>query len=180
MNTTISPEKLTVPIRTRDHIQGPIKASMTLLEYGDYECPFCGEAHPLVKQIQQALGSRLCFAYRHFPLTNVHSHSEHAAEAAEAAHVQGRFWEMHDVLFENQDALDDEDLARYAMALALDADRVITEVLDGAHTKRIREDVVSGIRSGLNGTPTFFINGVRYDGPRDAEMMIQALTSSSD
>jgi len=180
MNTMISSEKLTVPIRTRDHIQGPIKASMTLLEYGDYECPFCGEAHPLVKQIQQALGNRLCFAYRHFPLTNVHPHAEHAAEAAEAAHVQGKFWEMHDVLFENQDALDDEDLARYAMTLSLDENRAIAEVLDEAHAKRIREDFTSGVRSGVNGTPAFFINGVRYDGPRDAEAMIEELTSSSD
>lgn len=180
MKTTIPSEKLTAPIGTRDHIQGSIKAPMTLLEYGDYECPFCGEAHPLVKQIQQALGNRLCFAYRHFPLTNVHPHAEHAAEAAEAADVEGKFWEMHDVLFENQDALDDEDLARYATALDLDADRLITEVLDGAHAKRIREDVVGGVKSGLNGTPTFFINGVRYDGPRDAVTMIEVLTSSND
>ena len=180
MKTTISSEKLTVPIGTRDHIQGSIKAPMTLLEYGDYECPFCGEAHPVVKQIQYALENRLCFAFRNFPLTNMHPHSEHAAEAAEAADVEGKFWEMHDVLFENQDALDDEDLARYAVALGLDADRVIREVLAGAHAKRIREDFASGIKSGVNGTPTFFVNGIRYDGPRDPETMIEALTSSSD
>ncbi|MDB6027956.1 MAG: bdbD [Verrucomicrobiales bacterium] len=175
MKATISPERLTLPIGTRDHIQGLIKAPMILLEYGDYECPFCGQAHPVLKQIQQALGKKLCFAYRHFPLTQVHPHSEHAAEAAEAAEAQGSFWEMHDLLFENQEALEDEYLASYATALELDVSRVVEEVLSGAHTARVREDFLSGIKSGLNGTPTFFMNGMRYDGPRDARTMIATL-----
>ncbi|MHA3770229.1 DsbA family protein [Verrucomicrobiota bacterium sgz303538] len=166
---------LAVPVSERDHIQGPFDTPLTLLEYGDYECPFCGEAYPVVKAIQEALGGELRFVFRNFPLTNMHPHAEHAAEAAEAAGEQGSFWEMHDMLYENQDALDDESLAQYAAALGLDAHRLIREVLAGAHVPRIREDFMSGVRSGVNGTPTFFMNGVRYDGPRDPETMIEAL-----
>lgn len=174
MNTVV--ERLTVPISKHDRIQGPINAPFNLLEYGDYECPFCGQAYPIVKAVQRSLGGQLCFAFRHFPLTNVHPHSKHAAEAAEAAGAQKRFWEMHDTLFENQDALEDEDLVKYAAALGLDVSRFMNEVLTGAHVRRIREDFMSGVRSGVNGTPTFFMNGMRYDGPRDAETMIAALT----
>src|SRR6266487_2147452 len=162
--SNIPKSKLTLPIGGRDHIQGPIEAPIALLEYGDYECPYCGDAHPVVKAIQERLGDRLCFAFRNFPLVNAHPHAEHAAEAAEAAGVQGKFWEMHDLLFENQNALDDEDLAQYATALGLDVRRLIGEVVAGTHTGRVREDFRSGARGGVNGTPTFFINGVRYDG----------------
>src|SRR5690349_909852 len=102
--------KATEPTAGRDHIQGPIDAPMTLLEYGDYECPYCGDAHPVVKAVQKRLGNRLCFAFRNFPLVNSHPHAEHAAEAAEAAATQGKFWEMHDILYENQDSLEDENL----------------------------------------------------------------------
>jgi protein-disulfide isomerase len=116
------------------------------------------------------------FVFRNFPLANVHIHAEHAAEAAEAAGAQGSFWEMHDTLFENQMALEDEDLARYAAALGLDVDRFVSELFSGAHSSRVREDFRSGIRSGVNGTPTFFINDMRYDGPRDVETMVAALT----
>jgi protein-disulfide isomerase len=168
-------ERLTVPVSKRDHIQGPANAAATLLEYGDYECPACGAAHPLVKAIQQTLGDRLCFAFRHFPLNNVHPRAQSAAEAAEAASVQGAFWEMHDLLFENQDALDYDDLAEYAALLGLDVSRLIKEVVAGAHAGRVREDFSSGVRSGVNGTPSFFINGVRYDGPRGLDSMLAAL-----
>ncbi len=161
----------------RDHIQGPIDAPIALVEYGDYECPYCGEAYPIVKAIQERLGDRLCFAFRNFPLVNSHSHAEHAAEAAEAAGAQGRFWEMHDLLYENQDALEDEYLARYAATLGLDAERLIKEVLGGTHTARVREDFRSGARLGVNGTPSFFINGVRYDGSPDVEDLFAALTA---
>jgi len=171
-STAILSEKLAIPVGARDHIQGPLRAPLTLLEYGDFECPVCGRAHPVVKQVQHALGEHLRFVFRHFPLANIHPHAEHAAEAAEAAGAQGRFWEMHDVLFENQDALEDADLATYAETLALDADRLVTEVETGAYIGRVREDFKSGIRSGVNGTPTFFINGRRYDGPPDAETLI--------
>lgn len=174
--TSISESKLTVPIEGRDHIQGNISAPITLLEYGDYECPYCGEAYPLVKEIQERLGKKLCFAFRNFPLANSHPHAVHAAEASEAADAQGRFWEMHDLLFENQNALEDEDLAQYASALGLDAERVIREVQSGQHQARVKEDFKSGMRAGVNGTPSFFINGERYDGPRDLETFLEALT----
>jgi protein-disulfide isomerase len=171
----IPESKLTLPMGGRDHVQGPIDAPIVLLEYGDYECPYCGDAYPVVKAIQERLGDRLCFAFRNFPLTNAHPHAEHAAEAAEAAGMQGKFWEMHDTLYENQTALDDESLARYAADLGLDA-RLISEVIAGAHAARVREDFRSGARGGVNGTPTFFINGVRYDGAPDVDALLTALT----
>ena len=128
----------TLPMPDRDHIRGPIDAPIKLVEYGDYECPYCGEAYPVVKEIQARLGHRLCFAFRNFPLANAHPHAEHAAEAAEAAHDQGCFWERHDLLYENQDALEDVDLARYASDLGLDARRLIGDVQAEAHASRIR------------------------------------------
>src|SRR5881394_2986518 len=167
--------KLILPTAKRDHIQGRIDAPFSLLEYGDYECPYCGDAYPVVQAIQRQLGDRLCFAFRNFPLVNSHPHAEHAAEAAEAAGAQGKFWEMHDMLFENQDALHDEALAQYAGSLGLDAGRLLDEVLNGAHSARVREDFRSGARGGVNGTPTFFINGVRYAGAFDANTLIAAL-----
>ena len=170
------PPKSALPMPDRDHIQGPIDAPIALVEYGDYECPYCGEAYPIVKAIQERLGDRLCFAFRNFPLVNSHPHAEHAAETAEAAGTQGRFWEMHDLLYENQDALEDEYLARYAATLGLDAERLIKEVLADTHTARVREDFRSGARLGVNGTPSFFINGVRYDGRTDVAGLLTALT----
>src|SRR5580692_6990447 len=139
-NRTTATSKLVLPMANRDHIQGPINAAFALVEYGDYECPYCGQAYPIVKAIQERLGDRLCFAFRNFPLANSHPHAEHAAEAAEAADAQGKFWEMHDLLYENQEALADENLAEYAQALDLDARRLIGEVLSGAHMSRVRED----------------------------------------
>ena len=165
-----------LPRANHDHIQGPIDAPIALVEYGDYECPYCGEAYPIVKAIQKSLGKRLCFAFRNFPLVNSHPHAEHAAEAAEAAATHGHFWEMHDALYENQEALEDTNLAQYAAALGLDGARLIQEVLSGAHTARIREDFKGGVRGGVNGTPCFFVNGVRYDGPADYEELLAALT----
>jgi protein-disulfide isomerase len=177
MKTSISiPEtNLTIPISGRDHIQGPIDAPIQLLEYGDFQCPFCGQTHPVIKAIQQRLGDRLCFAFRHFPLTNMHPNAEHAAHAAEAAGAQRKFWQMHDLLFENQYALDDDDLARYASMLGLDASRLMSQVMGGVYSGRVREDFRSGVRSGVNGTPTLFINGIRYDGERGLEVMLGAL-----
>jgi len=164
-----------LPMPDRDHVQGPIDAPIKLLEYGDYECPYCGEAYPIVKAIQQRLGDRMCFAFRNFPLVNAHPHAQHAAEAAEAAGVQGRFWEMHDLLYENQDALEDKDLARYASTIGLDGERLMNELQSGAYTTRVRQDFRSGARLDVNGTPSFFINGVRYDGSPDVEALFAAL-----
>jgi len=166
---------LKLPDPERDHFQGTIDAPIALLEYGDYECPFCGEVQPIVKEIQRRLGDDLCFAFRHFPLTNVHPHAEHAAEAAEACGEQGAFWPMHETLFANQDTLDDESLAQYAAALGLDETRVLQEVILNAHAHRIREDFRSGVRAGVNGTPCFFINGQRYDGVRALEPLLAAV-----
>ena len=176
-NATARVPESGLPTAERDHIQGAIDAPVRLLEYGDYECPYCGEAYPVVKAIQKRLGARLCFAFRNFPLANSHPHAEHAAEAAEAAGTQGRFWEMHDLLYENQDALEDEDLAEYASMLGLNGKQLINEVLAGTHTARVRQDFQSGARLGVNGTPCFFINGVRYDGSPDVEELLAALTA---
>jgi len=176
VSSSVPASKLLLPRAKQDHIQGPIDAPFALVEYGDYECPYCGEAYPIVKAVQERLGKRLCFAFRNFPLANSHPHAEHAAETAEAAGAQDRFWEMHDMLYENQNALDDENLAEYATALGLDARRLIAEVLAGEHTARVRDDFKSGVRAGVNGTPTFFVNGVRHDGPADVGALIAALT----
>lgn len=172
IKSRIEAEKLAVPVGQWDHIEGPENARITLLEYGDYECPYCGMAYRVIKKLQKRLADRMRFVFRNFPLTNVHPHAERAAEAAEAAGVQGRFWEMHDILYEHQHALEDEDLAEYAAALDLDVPRLMSEAEAGAHTERIREDFKSGIRSGVNGTPTFFINDIRYDGSYDLDSMV--------
>jgi protein-disulfide isomerase len=168
---------LTLPDPERDHFQGPADAPIKLLEYGDYECPFCADAHSMVQEIQRRLGDDLLFAFRNFPLTNIHPHAEHAAEAAEAAGDQGNFWGMHDLLFGNQAALEDEDLAAYADELGLDAKRLLREVTSSVYGARIREDFKAGVRGGVNGTPTFFMNGERYDGARDLRQMLSALTA---
>lgn len=167
--------KLTLPAPGRDHVQGSTEAPIQLLEYGDYQCPFCGEVYPVVKAVQQRLGDNLCFAFRNFPMANMHPHAMHAALAAEAAGEQGRFWEMHDTLFEDQQALEDINLAEYADALGLDARRVMAEVLEGTHMPRVREDFRSGVRGGVNGTPSFFINGMRYDGARGLDPLLAAI-----
>jgi protein-disulfide isomerase len=167
---------LTLPDPERDHISGSAGGLIRLLEYGDYECPFCAEVQPIVKEIQRRLGDDLLFGFRNFPLTNIHPHAEHAAEAAEAAGTQKNFWGMHDTLFENQGALDDDDLAEYAAELGLDETRLIREVTASVYAPRIREDFKSGVRGSVNGTPTFFINGERYDGALDLKHLLNALT----
>jgi len=166
---------LTLPVGERDHAQGPAGAAVTLVEYGDYECPYCGRAYPIVKQIQQRMGSHLRFIFRNFPLKESHPHAEHAAEAAEAAGAQGKFWEMHDRLYQRQFALEDSSLAEYAADLGLDVERFTQELTQGTHAPRVREDFRSGVSSGVNGTPTFFINGARHDGSYDAETLLAAL-----
>jgi protein-disulfide isomerase len=170
---------LTLPDPERDHIYGSAHGSIKLLEYGDFECPSCAAAQPIVNEIQRQLGDDLLFAFRHFPLTKIHPHSEHAAEAAEAAGAQGDFWGMHGLLFENQAALEDEDLAAYARELGLDERRLIREVTSSLYAAHIREDFKNGIRGGVNGTPTFFINGERYDGAVDLKNLLNSLTFQS-
>ena len=170
--------QLSPPVGPRDHAAGPNDAAVTLVEYGDFQCPHCGRAYPIVKQVQRALGSQLRFVFRNFPLTKIHPEAEHAAEAAEAAAAQGAFWQMHDRLFERQFALDDDHLVEYAAELGLDADRIRGELEAGTHSAHVRDDFMSGVKSGVNGTPTFFINGVRYDGSWDLESLVAALNVS--
>ena len=160
----MSAGRLTLPVGERDHVAGPDSAPITLVEYGDYQCPSCGMAYPVVKAVQRQLGDTLRFVFRNFPLGDLHPHAEHAAQMAEAAAAQGKFWEMHDVLFEHQDRLGDRELLRDGEALGLDVERMARELDEGSYAKRVREDFRSGVVSGVNGTPTFFVNGERFDG----------------
>jgi protein-disulfide isomerase len=171
--------RLTEPISGRDHIRGPATAPLTLLEYGDYECPFCGEAHGVLKELLPMMGDQLTYGFRHFPLTQIHPHAQQAAEAAEAAAAQGAFWEMHDVLFEHQRHLSARDLLVYAAGLRLDVPRFTEELESHAHLPRVREDFMSGLRSGVNGTPTFFINGMRHNGGYDLASLVDALRAAA-
>jgi protein-disulfide isomerase len=178
VSSTLHEPRLTVPVGDRDHVLGPETAAVTLVEYGDFECPYCGAAYPSVVQVRQILGDELRFAFRDFPLSQIHARALPAAEAAEAAGVQGRFWEMHDLLFANQRALAHEDLLGYAATLDLDLERFALELQQHTHEPRIREDFMSGIRSGVNGTPTFFVNGVRHNGGYDPESLLGAIRES--
>jgi protein-disulfide isomerase len=179
MTTESESPRLTLPVGDRDHSSGPADAPVTLVAYGDYQCPYCGQAYPIVEEIRKRLGERLRFVFRNFPLSQVHEHAEHAAEAAEAAAAQGKFWAMHDYLFEHQQQLDDDHLARYAQAVGLDTARFETAMRDHSEQPRVREDFMSGVRSGVNGTPTFFVNGARYDGSWDLDTLLAALTEAA-
>ena len=159
-----------------DHVDGPADAPLVLVEYGDYECPHCGAAHPLVKRLQQALAPDLRFVFRNFPLPEIHPHAMHAAAAAEAAALQGKFWQMHDTLLERQDRLDDRSLALYAQELGLDGRTFSDNMQSPDIEKRMAADVLGGERRGVNGTPTFFIQGIRYDGEHSYEALLRALT----
>jgi len=163
----------------RDHILGPRNAPVTLVEYGDYECPYCGAAHLIVNQVLRSVGDNVRFVFRHFPLSQIHPHAQKAAEAAEAAGAQGKFWPMHHLLYENQRALDIPSLLAYADALDLDVDRFAQELASDVHAARVREDFMSGVRSGVNGTPTFFINGRRHDGGYDPQTLLAAIAAAA-
>jgi len=172
--------KLEVPVTPeRDHIEGPANAALTLVEYGDYQCPYCGAAYPEVKKVQKELGSELRFVFRNFPLTNMHEHAMNAAETAEAASAQGKFWPMHDFLYEHQATLGDPGVTLgYAKKLGLDTQRFEREIAQHMYQKRIKDDFMSGVRSGVNGTPTFYVNGVRHDGDAVAKALIEALNQT--
>jgi protein-disulfide isomerase len=176
MSTTQWEAVLATPVTDdRDHIEGLGDAAVTLVQYGDYECPYCGAAYPIIKEVQAAMGERLRFVFRNFPITTSHPHAEQAAEAAEAAAAQGKFWQMHDHLYENQRHLRDDDLHSYAEALGLDVDVFKKEIAEHVHADRVHEDFMSGVRSGVNGTPTFFINGLRHDESYEFESLLSAL-----
>jgi len=174
---TPSSPTLVQPVSERDHAVGPADAPATLLEYGDFECPHCRQAYPICKELRQRFGHRLRFVYRHFPLRRLHEHAEHAAQVSEAAAAQGKFWEMHDRLFERQFALEDDQLLEYAGELGLDAERVARELAARTYEALVRDEFSSGVRSGVNGTPTFFINGCRHDGAWDVEALAAALSA---
>nr|AEQ20558.1 protein-disulfide isomerase [uncultured bacterium CSLD10] len=163
--------QLLLPIHPLDHVRGPEDAPYTLVEYGDYECPDCGRLYVILRDLQNEVASRLRIVFRHYPLSGVHRHAQQAAEAAEAAGAQGKFWEMHALLFEHQQALGTKDLLRYAEALSLDVERFRHELKNGAYTERVRADFVSGVQNGVYGTPGLFLNGVRYDGESGRESL---------
>jgi protein-disulfide isomerase len=167
--------RLRRPVGDHDHVLGPADAPVSLVEYGDYECPHCRRAHPIVASVLREVGAHVQFAYRHFPLSEIHPHAEHAAEMAEAAGERGSFWPMHNLLFENQEALEDEDLVEYASRLGIDPSWSLSALESGRYAGRVQEDFMSGVRSGVNGTPTFFINGIRHDGSWDEASLLDAL-----
>jgi len=167
--------QLAVPVSARDHARGRADAPVTLVEYGDFECPHCGAAYFVVEQVLGEVGDDVRFVYRHFPLNNIHPHAATAAEAAEAAGAQERVWGMHRQLYRHQDQLEDDDLLNHAEAIGLDLDRFARELDLGTHAPRVREDFRGGVRSGVNGTPTFYINGLRHDGAPDAASLIRAI-----
>ncbi len=168
--------RLTMPLDARrDHVRGDPGAPVELVEYGDYECPYCGLAHPIVQELERRIGGLFTFAFRNFPLAQIHPHARSAAYAAEAAGLQGRFWDMHDILFDNQQHLTDRDLLAYAQALGLDLRRFIADTGSPEVARKVRDDFMSGARSGVNGTPTFFINGQRHDGSYQLEALAAAI-----
>lgn len=166
---------LTIPIGKEDHVQGPAQAPVTLLEYGDYECAYCGAAYPMVKAITKRLGPKLRFAFRNMPLNEMHPNAELAAEAAEAAAAQGKFWEMHDALYEHQSELGPNLVRTLVRQLQLDTQRFEDDLAARRFREHVRHDFMSGVRSGVAGTPTFFINGERYDGDLDERSLTAAL-----
>jgi protein-disulfide isomerase len=166
---------LKVPVTSTDHTLGDEQAAVTLVEYGDYECPHCGHAHPIVNAVRKHFGKQLRFVFRNFPLTEIHPQAEAAAEAAEFAGAQGRFWEMHDGIFENQSRLSGSFLVKLGAGLGLPAEKLEAALAGHEYLTRIKSDFLGGVRSGVNGTPTFFINGVRYEGAPEFEDLVESI-----
>jgi protein-disulfide isomerase len=167
--------KLSIPVGPADHEQGDLAAGCILVEYGDYQCPSCGQAYPIVKRLQKHFGKRLAFVFRNFPLTQIHPWAEPAAEAAEFAAAHGKFWEMHDLLYENQADLGESLFLDLARTLDLSSSQLLTAVTEHSYQDRVRTDFRGGVRSGVNGTPTFFINDVRHDESYDFATLTAAI-----
>jgi formate-nitrite transporter family protein len=167
--------ELTPPLTAEDHVDGPQGADLELVMYGDFQCPYCTAAYPIVRRIRDQLAGRLLFAFRHFPLREVHPDAERAAEAAEAAAAQGAFWQMHDRMYESRGLLSRDDLIAHARELGLDAERLASELDSSVHAPRVERDLQSGAASGVSGTPAFFVGGRRHDGSFDAGSLIAAL-----
>jgi protein-disulfide isomerase len=172
--------RLLLPIRPVDHVRGREDAPYTLVEYGDYECPDCGRLYVILRDLQRDISSRLRIVFRHYPLSGIHHFAQQAAEAAEAAGAQGKFWEMHTILFERQQALRTKDLIRYAEELALDVARFRDELKNERYSERVRADFLAGVQNGVYGTPGLFLNGVRYDGEWGQESLRSLLMSGDD
>jgi protein-disulfide isomerase len=167
--------QLILPVNSGDHIFGNPTAVLELVEYGDYECPYCGRAYPIIKNIQQQLGNDLKFVFRNFPLRKIHLHAFMASIATEAAGLQDKFWQMHDIIFENQNALDAGNIFQFASVLGLDLDRFKNDIEKKSVNDKVEKDFESGIRSGVNRTPTFFINGEKYEGEWSDGHLLQYL-----
>lgn len=168
----------TPEVSKQDHVLGEANADVSLIEYGDFECPYCGAAYPVLKRVRERLGSKLQFVFRNFPIAESHPHAEHAAQAAESVAARGgaaAYWTMHDLLFEHQHRLDDESLAGYAERAGVDGALVLDDLREGRYRELVERSFLSGARSGVNGTPTLFIDRIRYDGPRDEETLVAAL-----
>ena len=173
-------QHLAPPVTELDHVQGHASGLVTLIEYGDFECSYCGAAYPVLKRVKARLGDRMRFVFRSFPIGESHPHAEHAAEAAESVATRGgndAFWAMHDLLFEHQRRLEDPDLSRYASAIGVDGACVLEDLTNGTYRTRVRDSYMGGVRSGVTGTPALFIEGIPYDGPRDEETLVAALDS---
>jgi protein-disulfide isomerase len=171
----LAADPLSPPLSGEDHTDGPDRAQLELVMFGDFQCPYCAAAFPIVKRVRARFAERLLFGFRHFPLRDVHPDAQRAAQASEAAAAQGAFWQMHDVLYESRGALGRDDLIGHARALGLDGERVASELDSGVHADRVQRDVDGGLASGVNGTPTFFVNGRRHQGPFDAGTLSAAL-----
>jgi protein-disulfide isomerase len=164
---------LSEPVTGDDHVRGAPEADLELVMYGDFECPYCAASQGILRRVEERLGARLKFVFRHFPLS-VHPHAEHAAQAAEATAAAGRFWEMHDVLYAAGGKLEDADLVTHAAGLGVDIE---ADLREGTHAERVERDRASGLASGVTGTPGFFANGARVEGAFDAGSLIVALTT---
>ena len=176
----LSPTRLATPVTLADHAQGPADAPLTLVQYGDYECPYTRMSRHSVHALQREYGAALRFVYRHFPLEAIHPHARAAAAAAEEADAQGAFWKMHDHLFEHQQALGDGDLRQYALDLGLEPDRFDSDRASAEVADRIERDLTSGERSGVEGTPTFYVNGVRHDGLYEVGVLRAAIVAAME
>jgi protein-disulfide isomerase len=178
MKSSTQKQNLAVPVNDQDHIRGAVDAPVTLVEYGDYECPHCAVAHEIVTGIMDMAGDRVRYVYRNFPLVTMHPHAARAAEAAEAADAQHKYWDMHDLLFVNQN-LEDNELFNDAQRLRLDLNRFDYDLRKHKYMPRVEEDFRSGVRSGVSGTPVFFINGIRYQGGYDEDSLLEAILMAS-
>lgn len=170
---------LKIPVGPADHIQGDDNAPVTLVEYGDYECPYCGEAYPIVKRIQKHFGKRLRFVFRNFPLSEMHPHAEFAAETAEFANAHGKFWEMHDLLYENQKRFGGEVFQELTKRLGLSTADLLASLEKREFLAKVKADFSGGARSGVNGTPTFFINGQRHDASYEYQVLADAIEAAA-